>query len=274
MHVPRIGVDGGELYYEQHGDGTPLLLVHGTGADASMWGPAAELFASGARVIAFDRRGHSRSSAPASSSYRLHAEDAAVLLRALDAAPAVVLGWSAGGIVALEPALDQPALVGGLVLVEVPLHAKRSFNPALVAMVMKVQLLRRLRRDDAAAQTFLHWAYRTRRGEDGFANLPPEVRRANGANARGILADLGAGTGEEVTRERLGQLTVPVSCLVGSETPERMTAYTRRIPEHVPQATLETIDGAGHAMFLERPEQFAQVVLAAVEHAAGATTSS
>src|SRR5207244_11896604 len=114
--------------------------------------------------------------------------------------------WSAGGIVALELAVDHADLVRALVLVEAPLHAKRSFNPPLVAMVVRAQLLRRLRGERAAGAAFLRWAYRTRTGEHGFERLPPVVRRANRANAGGILADPDAGPGEALSDERLRRI--------------------------------------------------------------------
>ena len=271
--MPETAVDGGALYYDEHGNGTPLLLIHGTGADAAMWGEAVDLLATAARVIAYDRRGHSRSSGPAGD-YAREAEDAAMLLHGLGAAPAVVLGWSVGGLIALELAIAHPDLVRALVLVEPPLHAKRSFNPPLVAMVVRAQLLRRVRGERAAARVFLDWAYRTRSRTGGFRTFPTAVQRANLANAAAIMADLDAGTGEELTAQRLAGVRCPVTCVVAGDTQRRMAARTLRIPRLVPQARVERIEGAGHASFRDQPKDFAQVVLQAVsasEHDPAAT---
>jgi pimeloyl-ACP methyl ester carboxylesterase len=262
--MPEIAADGSALYYEEHGDGTPLLLIHGTGADAAMWGEAVGLLAKGARVIAYDRRGHSRSPGPPAADYARHAEDAALLLHGLGAAPAVVLGWSAGGLIALELTLAQPGLVRALILVEPPLHAKRSFNPPLVAMVVRAQLLRRLRGERAAARAFLDWAYRTRSRIGGFGTFPTALQRANLANAAAIMADLDAGTGEELTAQRLSGVRCPVTCLVASDTQQRMAARTLRIPRLIAHAGVERIEGAGHASFRDQPQAFAHIVLHAV----------
>jgi pimeloyl-ACP methyl ester carboxylesterase len=262
--MPEFAVDGGALYYDEYGDGTPLLLIHGTGADAAMWGESIGLLARGARVIAYDRRGHSRSAGPPVTGYARHAEDAATLLCGLGADPAVVLGWSVGGVIALELAIARPDLVRALVLVEPPLHAKRSFNPPLVAMVVRAQLLRRLRGERAAARAFLDWAYRTRSGTGGIGTLPAAVQQANLANAAAIMADLDAGTGEELTAQRLAGIRCPVTCVVGADTQRRLAARTLRIPRLIAQARVERIEGAGHASFRDQPQRFAHVVLQAV----------
>jgi pimeloyl-ACP methyl ester carboxylesterase len=272
--MPEIAVDGGALYYEEHGSGTPLLLIHGTGADGAMWGEAVGLLATRARVIVYDRRGHSRSAGPPTGDYARDAEDAAMLLRDLGAAPAVVVGWSVGGLIALELAIAHPGLVRALVLVEPPLHAKRSFNPRLVAMVVRAQLLRRLRGERAAARAFLDWAYRTRSATGEFRTFPPAVQRANLANARAIMADLDAGTGEALTARRLAGVRCAVTCVVAGDTQRRMAARTLRIPRLIAHARMERIEGAGHASFRDQPKRFAHVVLQAVsaaEHDPAAT---
>jgi pimeloyl-ACP methyl ester carboxylesterase len=274
--MPEIAVGGSALHYDEQGEGVPLLLIHGTGADAAMWGEALGLLATGARVIAYDRRGHSRSAGPPVAGYARHAEDAAQLLRALGAAPAVVLGWSAGGLIALELAIARPDFVRALILVEPPLHAKRSFNPSLVAMVVRAQLLRRLRGERVAARAFLDWAYRNRSRTGGFGNFPTAVQQANLANAAAIMADLDAGTGEELTRQRLAGIHCPVTCLVAGDTQPRMAARTLRIPRLIAHARVERIEGAGHASFRDQPQRFAHVVLQAVsaEHDPAATATA
>ena len=57
-------VRGIRLYYEEHGDGTPILLIHGTSSSALVWGSAVATLARLGRVIIYDRRGCSRSERP------------------------------------------------------------------------------------------------------------------------------------------------------------------------------------------------------------------
>ena len=101
--MPDLQVNGVRLYYEAHGQGPPILCVHGTGGSALRWGAAVPELARLGRVIVYDRRGCTRSQRPDpydKTSVAEHADDAAALLEALGAAPAAVVGRSYGGGVA------------------------------------------------------------------------------------------------------------------------------------------------------------------------------
>jgi 3-oxoadipate enol-lactonase len=116
--------DRGELFLRDSGpahpgDGAPVMLLHGWLATADMnWCGAYEaLTDAGYRVLAIDHRGHGRglrSMAP----FRLAdcAADAAAALRALDLAPATVVGYSMGGAIAQLVARDHPDVASGIVL--------------------------------------------------------------------------------------------------------------------------------------------------------------
>lgn len=101
------------------GDGQPVLLLHGwmVSADLNWWGAYRDLVAAGYRVLAIDHRGHGRGLRPMTP-FRIQdcADDAAAVLRALDAAPALVAGYSMGGAIAQTLARDHPGVVEGLVL--------------------------------------------------------------------------------------------------------------------------------------------------------------
>src|SRR5687768_12000171 len=119
--MPDIQLPGIRLYYEEHGSGEPILLSHGTGSDAGTWGSAIDELARMGRVISYDRRGFTRSERP-EPYLRItpveHAHDAAALLEALVATPAIVIGRSYGGNIGLDLALRYPERVRGLVLLE------------------------------------------------------------------------------------------------------------------------------------------------------------
>ena len=119
--MAEVTVNGVRLYYEEHGSGTPILGLHGAGSSAVFWEDAAQELSRLGRVIIYDRRGSSRSERPEPyevTSVREHADDARELLRALDAEPAVLIGRSYGGTVALDLALRHPESVRALALLE------------------------------------------------------------------------------------------------------------------------------------------------------------
>src|SRR5437899_9445456 len=120
----EVHVNGVRLYYEEHGQGDPIVCIHGTSSSAMVWRPAAidELSGLG-RVILYDRRGCTRSERrdPYETSVVQHADDAAALLEALEAEQVVVIGRSYGGETAIELALRHPSSVRALVLLEAAL---------------------------------------------------------------------------------------------------------------------------------------------------------
>jgi esterase len=119
--VPEARVNGVRLYYEQHGHGAPIACIHGGGTSALLWADAVEELARLGRVIAYDRRGCTRSQRPEPyerTSVVEQADDAAALLDALVATPAVVIARSYGGAVAVDLALRYADRVRALLLLE------------------------------------------------------------------------------------------------------------------------------------------------------------
>jgi pimeloyl-ACP methyl ester carboxylesterase len=112
-----IDVNGVALYYEEHGEGDPLILIHGGLGSSANWQAMLPHLVDGFHVITPDSRGHGRSTNPAGElSYPLIADDVAALIAALKLARPVVGGWSDGGQVALELGARHPGVAGGLVV--------------------------------------------------------------------------------------------------------------------------------------------------------------
>ncbi len=110
--MPFADAPGGiRIYYEEHGRGEPVLLLMGTGADHSFWGPQVEAYSKQFRLIIIDSRGTGQSSRPAdwqSCTAKAMAEDAFGVLDHLDIDKAHVGGLSLGSAVAQEMALAAP----------------------------------------------------------------------------------------------------------------------------------------------------------------------
>ena len=138
--MPAVDVNGVGLYYEIHGQGEPLALVHGSWADATTWELVAPALAESFQVLIYDRRGHSRSERPATpGSVSEDADDLAALLEELDLAPAHVVTNSFGGNIALRLATRRPDLFAHPVLPR--------------TTVVERDQCRRRKPDDAAARS-------------------------------------------------------------------------------------------------------------------------
>lgn len=134
--APRSGlapVNGVDLYYEIHGSGRPLVLLHGGFGAVEMFGPNVAALAAGRQVIGVDLQSHGRTPPPdRPMRFETMADDIAALIRHLGLEKADVLGFSLGGGVALRTAIQHPEVVDRLVLVSTPF--KRSgWHPEMVA---------------------------------------------------------------------------------------------------------------------------------------------
>jgi pimeloyl-ACP methyl ester carboxylesterase len=112
MREGKLAVSGAELRYDEAGQGSPMVLVHGSGVSGATWGGVlAPLAEAGFRVIAYDRRGYGGSIHRPVRDFRIHVADLLALLQQLDE-PAHVVGWSSGSSAALAIAAERrPAAV-------------------------------------------------------------------------------------------------------------------------------------------------------------------
>lgn len=118
--IKRLEIEEARIYTEVRGSGDPVLLIGAADEDAEMYRGIAERLAVFNTVVTYDRRGTGRSDrANWPSDSARHADDAAALITSLNLSDVLVLGASAGGIVALRLALLHPK----------PLKAVLSFEP-------------------------------------------------------------------------------------------------------------------------------------------------
>jgi pimeloyl-ACP methyl ester carboxylesterase len=115
--MPHAEVNGARLYYEEHGEGFPLVLSHGGWTDTDHWLPNAGPLSGRWRVVLWDRRGCGRSSDPGEPhTWQLWRDDLHGLLDHLGIESAYAGGCSYGALLALELALEWPRAVRALVL--------------------------------------------------------------------------------------------------------------------------------------------------------------
>jgi pimeloyl-ACP methyl ester carboxylesterase len=126
--------------------------------------------------------------------------------------------------------------------------------------MVAAQVLNRVRGDRAASEAFFRWAFRYTSGGTGYDRIPDAVRETLLSNGNPNMAELGWATGEHLTKEQVAGIACPVVCLAGELSERSLVRATRYIAGLVPQARVKAIAGAGHAMHLERPDEFAAAV--------------
>jgi pimeloyl-ACP methyl ester carboxylesterase len=255
---------GSNFYYEEQGEGLPILLIPPSGSTASTWGTLVGDLAGTGRVIAYDRRGYSRSGGEVVRSASVHALDAAAVLEALNARPAVVVGTSAGATIALDLAVRRPDLVRAVVVHEAAWRALRHPSASGLGTLARMQWLAWRGRYPQAAEALLRWVYVYRDGGSAWDAFPEQWRRTARENGRSVVADLRATMGSYPRPQDLATITAPVVCTYGSRSRRYMRSITRSLAQAIPTARVREIDGAAHAIPFDAPDNFAQVIAAAI----------
>jgi pimeloyl-ACP methyl ester carboxylesterase len=255
---------GNSFYYEEQGDGPPVLLIPPAGSTASTWGAVVGDLAGAGRVIAYDRRGYARSGGGVVRSAAGHTRDAAAILDALDAGPAVVAGTSAGATIALDLAVRRPDLVRAVVVHEAAWRALRHPDASGLRTLARMQWLAWRGRYPDAAETLLRWVYSYRDGGSTWDAFPEAWRQTARDNGRSVVADLKSSMGGYPRAQDLAKITAPVVCTYGSRSRSYMRPLTRSLAQAIPTATVREIDGAAHAVPFDAPGSFAQIITEAM----------
>ncbi len=245
-HLDRYGVS---LYYEDAGEGPPILLSHGFSATSRMWADQTEAFAASHRVVTWDMRGHGQTKGPDEQSGHSEAETVADMVALLDARgidEAVVGGLSLGGYMSLAFYNAHPDRVRALMLFDT--------GPGY-------------RNPEARAKWNEHaekWA--TTLEQDGlaaFETMGTDEMRADwhesadglAKAARGMLAQF-----DSAVLESLPNIDVPTLVLVG-ENDKSFIAPTDFMTKKIPNAQKVVIPDAGHAANMHNPADFNAAVL-------------
>jgi pimeloyl-ACP methyl ester carboxylesterase len=260
---------GRSFYYEEQGEGQPILLIPPSGSTASTWGALPGDLAGAGRVIAYDRRGYSRSGGEVVRSAAEHARDAAAILEALAAGPTVLVGTSAGATIALGLTVRRPDLVRAVVVHEAAWRALRHPDASGLSTLARMQWLAWRGRYPEAAETLLRWVYSYRDGGSAWDAFPERWRQTARENGRSVVADLKSSMGGYPSARDLARITAPVVCTYGSRSRGYMRAVMRSLAQVIPTASVHAIGGAAHAVAFDAPGNFAQVTAEVIRVRAG-----
>jgi len=254
--MPKITVNDIQLYYETHGDGPPVLFVHGLGSSTRDWELQVPAFAERYRVITVDVRGHGQSDKPPSPySIKQFSEDVAAFIRALNIAPTHVVGLSMGGMIAFQLGADHPDLVRSLVIV----NSAPSFKPRGLKEKLQAQqrlLLVRLFGMKKVGEVL------SRRMFPKPEQAPIRetfVRRWAENDQRAYLASMKAILKFDIS-DRVGEIIAP-TLIVSADDDYIPVAAKEAVAARMPDARVVVIPDSRHGLPVEKPEEFNQVAL-------------
>ena len=242
--MPSVTSAGADIYYEDSGEGIPILFAHGAGGNAAIWFEQVAALSDRYRCVTFDHRLFARSPAdPSTLSSEQFRDDALAILDALGIERAHLVGQSMGGFTCLRLALDHPQRTlsltmsctsGGLPnpnpspamknLTSSSGRATSGVISTMSALTAKDPVRLRLYEAINSFNTGFSWEYL--RGLRGPA-----------------LAELAA-------------LHCPVLFIAGAEDPLFPSDLLAGYVPHFPDARLEIVADAGHSPYFEQPQVF------------------
>ena len=259
--MPKVKVNDIQLYYEVHGQGEPLVLIMGLGANTKGWDMQIPAFSREFQVVAFDNRGSGRSDKPATPyTMRLFADDTAGLMDALGVASAHVYGQSMGGLIAQELALSYPQRVRALVLGSTSCGGQQAV-PALPEHLTLMAFLNTLSAEEAAEKGLPlmysgEFIARKRQELIARALAEAELRPPLDAFVRQAQAAV-----RHKAYDRLPQIRCPTLIISSSDDKIVPAENSRILAERIPDAELVVLPKAGHGYLVECAEESNALVL-------------
>jgi pimeloyl-ACP methyl ester carboxylesterase len=243
-----------KIYYDNYGQGTPIVFLHPWSTNGGIWYFQTFPFAQTNQVIVIDHRGHGRSDKPMGGySIQEHASDVRAVLDAVGVQKAILVGNSIGGMIAMQFTLDHPDRVTGQLILSsgtalgenMPKEAAAAFQTDYLAtfgalMEGAVAAKTKRERPEILEVMRAHFAVQS--------NFPKHVFDSAIADQNGVFS--------WNIKSRLGSIRKPTLVVAGEEDQATPVAANKFLADNIPDARLITVKDVGHFHQLEKPLEF------------------
>lgn len=263
MATGKVQVEGGDLFYEDRGEGTALVLIHAGYVDSRMWDNLFEYLSKKYRVVRYDVRGFGKSSKPVRE--YCDATDLKQLLDHLGIQRAAIVGVSNGGRIAFDFAVTHPEMVSALVPVDSGLKGYKISGPEeeklWESMTLDEERYLKLRKEgknrEAAAIDVDFWSNAiSGKLREQILDMAEENVSTDEADPDRFQV-----SPSPPAFTLLSSLTMPVLIIVGSNDTPPLIEMARRIHGMIPGSKFVTIEGADHLPSIARPDEFQKILL-------------
>lgn len=250
-----VPVEGGDIRADVFGEGPPVVLLHGWTFDARIWRPQIAALAASRTVVALDRRGFGRSTAPPSLACEV--QDLTIVQEALGLGRLALVGMSQGGRVALRFAAAHGEALTALVVFGAPLDglAPDPAAPEQIPVADYAALVRAGRLADMRARWLTHPLLQA--DEPAATALLGEI--VGDYDGRDLMASDMSG-GARWPAPALGAIDTPTLVLTGDNDPPARRRAGDAIAAGLPRAVRCEIRGGGHVCNVTHPAEFNSLV--------------
>jgi pimeloyl-ACP methyl ester carboxylesterase len=258
--MPKVKVNGINMYYELHGKGDPVVLVQGLGGNHTFWEPNLPQLVKRHRIVLLDYRGAGLTDKPKMAySTKMFADDIAGLMDALDIPKAHVVGRSMGGCIGQWLGIQHPKKLRSLILAA-------TWGCADGMLTLCLNNWAKIVARSGLGGLFPHilpWCWTRDFFEPKNAKELAKLKRLVYSNRQprdAFIRQSLAGQRHDAIRY-LSRITAPTLVVVGEADILTPRKFSDEIVAAIPAAKLHLIPGLGHAFYEERPEVFNRVAL-------------
>lgn len=272
MNMPKMKTNDIMTYYEIHGEGHPLVFIHGGWVSHKMWKPQVEHFSINYKVITYDVRGHGNTGGSSKKKYSMEmfADDLKTLIDKLQIEKPVICGLSMGGMIAQSYAVKYSDNIKAVILSDTAVSTELTLSDKIIKYILAPKwiflLIVRLLGVKRYANFAIWYAEKSRgkkwigQDESIIEYEREEMIKFDVKEFNKIFAGL-----YDFKLQELSNINVPTLIINGEFESKLVFKHLKKMKELISNSSTVVIPNAGHVSNLENPEEFNKVVMKFLE---------